>query len=774
MPYSQIDSPKGLTESGKPPETRLGTAEEVKSRVQLLQQGELEGRSQRRALVKGLVDGNPPYRPRDLRNAGRADACNVNWRVAESYLYSARNAFYDLRSEAPTFVTVKTSLGGPARRKEWSDIITEEFQRLILKYDYCFDYEMQISDHEMTLYGCGPQIFEDNYCYESVAVPCKHLLVPEFALSRPDKWEEAAVIVDYYSHDLYKRIRNEDAARKMGWEVANVKQAIMDAHPLTRNDSTWGTWEWHQQLLKNNSLSYQAESNIIKCAHYYVREFQDGADYDDEGKITHCIVQIGEHGEETDFLFKHIGRFDNWRQVIHPFYYDNDGGGYHHSVTGLGVKMFSAMEFQNRLLCNMADKAFAPKVFFKPTTANGAEILNIIKMGDWAKVPPGFDAMQIPVGSFLEEPMALNREISGMIASNLSQYRQNLSKTQGNPLTATEVEMRASEQARLGKTQLNHYYAQADCYYAEKYRRAAEAKNRNLPGGKASYEFQKWCTDRGVPIEAVRQTEWVGMTRIAGQGSPFLRQQAMMQLINTSMMNPSSAGKLNIYKDLVASLAGQMMVQRYVPEIVNFEASNQKAFATLQVSAARNGVPAVFSPDQAHEIFAQTFFEAIGMAFESLGQGADPQQVLGFVDALGGALIQHIQAMSQDPRLAEVAKEFQKQWMKVAQMADKLKAQIQVQQQQQAEAMQMRQRAAMMNGGGDPELQLKAAESRGKLQIQAEKQRGSMALKAQKTQQDMALADARTSSEITLQARKTNAEIVNQTRKTEAATTTED
>lgn len=754
-PNQLQDQPKTISKSGKAPESRLGEAPDVGNRIRRMISAD-SGRSKRRALVKGLVDGNPPYRAGDLRANGRADACNVNWRQAESYLYSARNAFYDLRSEVPTFATIRTALGGPAKRKQWSDIITEEFQTLILRDDEDFDYEMQISDHEMTLYGCGPQVHEDQWDFRSVSAPCGNLLVPKYALSRATKWEECAVLVDYYVHDLYKRIRNPESAAKAGWDVKTVRDAIINACPKTRQGGLYKSWEWHQQELKNSCFAYSAQSDVVQCAHYYVREFPEEGEED--GKITHAIVLLAQHNEQSnDFLFKRVGRFENWREIIHPMYYDNDGGGYHHSVTGMGQKMYSAFVFQNRLFCNLGDKAFAPKVFFRALNGNAAEVMNIVKMGDWARVPAGFEAVQTPVGGYLEEGMALHRELGGIISANLSQYRQNLSKTSGNPLTATEVEMRASEQARLGKTQLSHYFNQCDQYYAEKYRRAANAKNKNLPGGKASLEFQERCEKRGVPIEALRDTEHVGATRIAGQGSPYLRQQAMMQLIQTSQLNPSAAGRENIYRDLVASLAGQMMVERYVPEITSHEATDQAAIAQLQVAAARTGVAPVVSPNQNSAVFMDAFVSAAAQALGTLEKGGNPQDIYNFIELIGPAAMQHLELLKQDPRNKKMVAQLEKAWKQIAQAHDKLGQQLQQMAQQQAQQQQMQRRAAAARNGTDPELALKAAQAGADNRRKDTKLANDMRRKDTQVRQKLAIADITTATKITNQHREQEA-----------------
>jgi hypothetical protein len=461
-----------LKKNGQPPHTRMEDALESSYRVQQIMNAEKRGRSSRRALVKGLVDGNPPYRQVDLKRAGRANQCNVNWRVSEFYLNQARGAYYDVFSESPTFCTIHTGFGTVDQQDQWSKIITEEFQWM-LEQDTQWDYVNQISNYEMVLYGCGPLVFTDETDWRNEAVLNQNLLVPDFALSDVNRWEECVIVRDYLCSELYDYIRREEQARELGWNIEATKCAIMNAHPKIESGGQYASWEWHQQMLKNKSYWYSAQSKVIQAVHYYYREFPRPGEV--EGRITHCIITNpeGYQNEKTEYLFQHIGRFGSWLDIVHPMYSDNDGGGYHHSVTGLGVKMYSAMEYQNRLLCNLADKTFAPKILFRPTTANASEQLNIIQFGDYGKVPAQFESVQIPIGSFLEEGMAFNREMTGLVSSNLSSYTPSLSKDSGNPITAYEASVRASQHARLGKTQLNHYYNQLDRLYDKKYWRAS-------------------------------------------------------------------------------------------------------------------------------------------------------------------------------------------------------------------------------------------------------------------------------------------------------------
>lgn len=733
-----IDGPKGLEESGAVPTTRMQNAAETQNRVLQLREADDQGRARRRAMVKGLVDGNPPYRPEDLRNAGRSDACNVNWREAEAYLNSSIGAFYDVFSESATFATVELDTNNPLKNGEWSRIVTEEFHQLLAK-DKSWDYTMQNSQYEMVLYGIGPLLFENDYDWRCCSIQCKDLLVPNYTKSDVTTWEEAAVMTCYLPHQLYEMIQNTKTATAMGWNVPATRRAIMKAHPKTQDGGQYGTWEWHQMQLKTQSYCYSAESKVIEVSHYYLREFPTNGD---EPRITHCIVQSPlSRAEPSDqYLYQKIGRFECWEEIIHPMYYDNLGGGLHHSVTGMGTKMFSALEFQNRLMCSMADQAFAPKLLFKPTTANSEQQLSLVRIGNYAKIPGGFDLLQQPLAGMIEESLAFNRHVGNLVSSNLSQYRQNLETKEGNPRTATEISQRASEQARLGKTQLNRYYNQLDWLYSEKYRRAIKVK-ADLPGGKDAAEFRKKCRDRGVPESALDKTRFVKATRIVGQGSEYLRQASLEFLLGLISLLPES-GRQNLIGDVIAARAGQFMVDRYFPRPEVEQAPDDQLVVCMnQIGSAKNGVPPVVTDTQNHPLFAGTFLRAAAESLASVQQGADPVQVLTFLEALGPAIAKHISIMAQDKSRKAMVDEMSNQWKQLAQATEQLRSRLS--EQQQAQMEQVRKQQQVMN-----DQQLKQWEAQQEQQRKQAEFEQSMQHRSQKMQQQLAAKDVQLAQQV--------------------------
>lgn len=745
--YDPDDQLKTLSDSGRPPETRIATATQARQIYERMWQADVV-RAKKRMLVKGLVDGNPPYRQADLTAAGRDNQANINFRIGESYFNNAVGAFYDLFSEAPTYATVK--LKGPNKEQadQWSRIATTHFDWLC-RFEPTFDYNMQISQDQMVLYGCGPLVFCDEFDWRPMAVECGRLKVPERAKSDTEYWELATVEVDYLADQLYGSIRHPKEAADIGWNVVRTREAIMRLHPDYQQGGLWRNWEWHQQQLKNGSLYYSTVSSNIRCVHLFFREFCK--DNQKEGEITHLIIMAdGTDQKDGDkFLFQKIGRFENWRQCVHPMYYDRGGGGFHHSVTGMGVKMYSAIEYQNRLLCNLADKAFSPKMVFKPTTSTQAEEFSLTQFGEYSVLSEGFDLIQTPIQGVMEEGVVFNRELGNMISSNLSQYRSQQKNKQGNPKTAYEVGMDAQHEASLQKTQMNRYYAQQDGLYGEMYRRATlKGSGEYGPGSARCKEFIKRCKADGVSHEALREVECVKASRVVGQGSEFLRKQTLNEIWITVGPGLPENGRTRLVNDIIAAGAGQAAVERYNPQAdASTLPDDQVALAMGQVADMKIGVPAVVTASQNPAIFAPIFLQAADQAAGSLEQGADPKDVARFLDLSGQAIAQHIQRLSRDPSRKQLVEELTEKWQQLANLQDKLidtiSAQGEEEQQRQADMEQQQQ--TMLS-----ELALKKQRQDAELVMKNEKNRFGMAEKGLKARQSMAIKDATAAQNIRL------------------------
>lgn len=738
---------KNISEGGTAPETRLNDAKEVMEMVNKMVSAD-ETRSRTRAKVKGLVDGNAPYNAGELRRTGQSFRTNVNFREAESFLNMGVSAFFDVFAEVPTYATVKINHGDVNDSEKYSRIITEEFDKM-QKKDGNFDYLMQLSQHEMVLYGTGPLVFEDTIDWRCKPVKSADLLVPDGSKSNVADWEVCAIRSSYAVHELFAFIRNEDAAKKAGWEVGAARKAIMDAAPKDKGFSRDSTWEDHQQALRNNDLSHSSRCKAVDVAHVFYREFP--SEDDPEGGISHAIVD--RRGDGRNFLFRKVRRYKSWSECVHCMYYDK-GDGTHHSVKGMGVKMFSALELKNRLRCSLVDSAMArAQIMIQPDSPNDLNRSNVIQMGQYSVLPPNWNVVQTNSSGVLDAPLAVERELEGLMQANLSQYRQRLEK-QGNPRTATEIEAITAQQSVLGKTQLNRYYSQLDSFFAERYRRAINPNlTHDMPGAAEAMDFQKRCIERGCPRECLDKQEVVQATRTAGRGSSMERRAIMNQLMSIVTMLPES-GRKHVIEDHIASLAGYHSLNRYYPmPEEDVDTQEQQQEAARENALFKTGAVIPIAGGDNHAVHATVHLQAASEAVEAAQQGmGDLAEMAAWMQSITEHVAGHLEELSIDPTRQELMEVLAEQFKEVQKAADEMAQAVQQQQeaamqQQQQAAQQMAEMQALQNGQ-DPKDQL--------AQMRAERDEARRDMKVQndlsrknaKTQQDMALKDAKTAQQM--------------------------
>lgn len=729
---------KTIEQNGHVPATRMSDAQATQDYVRRLIQNDAR-RSQKRARVNGLVDGNPPYSAAKLRDAGRADAANFNSGNGRAYMESGSGSFYDLFSEAPGFVGIQTGYGTMEERIQYGQVMREEADR-ILSEDDVFDYTIQQSQWEMTLHGCGPLMFEDAHSVLPRSFHCGDLKVPEFTRSDTKYWDACAVMSNYYPPELYKFIKDEKAASAVGWDVKYTKNVIANAMGIKQQLGLRVDWEFYQAELKNNSLSYtNDDTKVIKLAHVFWKEFDE--------RITHAIVEQDSTtatAEGTKYLYIRVGRYASWKECIHPMYFDRGNGGYHHSVTGLGVKMFSAMEYENRLMCNLADKAFAPDVLIKPTTTEASQKFSLAHLGPFAVLPGGFEWSQTGLSANLLNGLAMKNALAGQMRENLSSYRQGPMQKEGNPVTAKQVMYDASQQSSLSKTTFNRYYKQMDLLYTEVVRRLCDL---NSPDAKAR-EFQDRCKKRGVPVECFGRIEKVEAIRVIGQGNSFMRKDAVAS-VGAVVQSLPEEGRDNWMTDFISANAGAAAAARYYPrEATRKLSSDQQAEAMQWVAAMKTGVPPVVTSTQNPVVYATTFMQAAAQAVGTLEQGSNPMEVLHFIEICGPAIMAQLQRFKNDPTRAAAYKALEAQWKKLAKIADDLKKGVQKmaehQRMQQEKTTQIMSDAELEQYQVQAEIELKKVKTLAQLEQSAAKHRQKLLQGAQQ----MAMADAVTASDI--------------------------
>jgi hypothetical protein len=738
-----------VTDSGKAPKSRITDPTQAAQICQLLTYGNQE-RSRFNARVKGMFEGMPPFNTTRLKQEAMLWKTNVNFLEAKSSRSAALVPFYDLFSGATFYAQIRTAVGNPTDRQTWSDIQTEEFDRLLKSYDG-FDFNMQQMLCDMVGFGKGFQVFSDRSDWRFRCASQDTVFVPDGTNAYTGNLEVLVIRHRFRVHELYQYIDNRKTASETGWNVDAVTRAIVHAMPETPGDASVDyNYEWLQQRIKDRELYDGIRCPIVRVFHMLVREFS--------GKISHFILRefssTGRpNGVRDEFLFKSVDRFDGFNQFIAPFFWETLDGSWN-GATGLGHDIFSIMAVKDRVKCAAVDLMFLRTgINLQAMDAASQSRVNLIRFGPVNVIPSGFTVQQSTILGDMQAPVLIERLLDDVLTNNTGIYRQRQEKAEGNPRTATEVDLTFQNQAILSASAVNRFYGQLDKLYTEVYRRVT-LKNTS---DKDAKEFRKRCNARGVPDAAIDKVDWVRASRNAGNGSMFLRKKAIAETLQLLPLLPET-GKQNFLDYALAAINGYTMVELFNPPEAKMDLpTDQENIALLENAALLQHSPITWTPTQNNIIHATTHLEAAVNAANSVTQGGSIEEVVSFLDAVGPHIGEHLKALANDPVRKQEVAQLNEQFKQLAKITDDLKERMGEMQEQQAESAQAQQQAQAIEQGVDPQTRIKQATAQADIALKAQKNQAGIQQKWMKLRQDMTLKDLRSAADIRLKRRASRA-----------------
>jgi len=731
-------------DTGKAPESRIKSAAGVRNRIGELRRAE-GTRSLRRAKQDGLLDGNPPYPPSKMRELGRANDANINLRTSEGILDAAKTPYYDLIFETPRFTNIEIEYGDdPQKNFEWSETVSTGFHNLIDGWDG-HDFNVQLEQRQMCFHGVGNTMWQDRLDWRWRARKIGDVLVPDDAEADIDELPECAVPRSIDPTKLYKMIRNEDAARINKWNIGAVRKAIIAAAPDSMRKENGDNWESYQESLRCGDISWGNKSSKIHVVDYFVKEF--------DGSITRVMVLYDQAATTTDtagndkdaFLMKKEKYADSFREILCPSFFDI-GTSLWHSIKGLAPKIFDFCELENRLTGRLIDQAMAG-LFVGADSADALQRMQLVPHGPVTVMPPGISMQNSKLAEHMQGPLAVKRDLQGMLQSNTGQYRQRNSNENHEP-TLGQAQLNAQNSAILSKGAVNRYYKTLDRRYREMLRRVLNPKlKKDDPGGKEALEFREWCMDHGVPKEALeyKRVRRIKAVRSIGYGSPAMRELVSSKLAQMlPMMDETS--RRNAQRTMLAPYVGQHQIDAYFPPASAAGLpDDHAAVATLENNALRQpGGQVLITPQQNHFTHFKVHLSDAFEHLEELKAGqAQPVAVLGHLHQVGPHLRQHLDAMQGDPTRKEQLGQMEAAWQMLSKMADQL-------QQQTEEALRAEQ-ADAPPPQPDPKTMAALAKVQGELEIKRIKTAGDLELKAQKQDAMLRLKDAQAAHDMRLE-----------------------
>lgn len=561
-----------LRANGEPPDCRISSAYHLWTMAEQLARDNVNRETKRLRIYKA-VKRFPPTGYSKLAAKKMPWQSDVNWGQLSFLVNNQRSSFIDVITERQRCCEIQTKFGNEKERLVHSDNISTAFDKALREWPgYLITKEQSV--FEMLVYGAGIGMWSQNVGWIPEHVPNGDLLFPENVQIDLGNMEEFVRRKRYTPYQLFKIIRNKEAAQAMGWCVEAVVDAIRysstgDYLKLTREElyrrMCGGDFNWGS-CINQEILVYEG----------YWREF--------DGKISKGVVlqryteivsqckkiYSNSNLKEEDVIHNHgflclkENMFEDWDDIL---YFDLEAAGdvLLSEIKSLAEEGYVGARQYDFTMNSLID---AVRVNMMLLIQGGdAEATKKLKQMEWLPIsilPAGTQAIQnrfqLPIG----EALSVMQAYMGDLFRGIGQYRINAPTNRGGQRTKGEAELDAAEGAKLSGTQLKRYSESETKYYRKLYERFVSSSSKD-DGYKFVQKFWDCLKEKGTPKEAAAFDQIVSIraNSLNGAGSPSMKMIVSEKLISITGMTAANEGQEMAIIDAIAALSGRDNVPRY-------------------------------------------------------------------------------------------------------------------------------------------------------------------------------------------------------------------
>lgn len=686
-------------------------------------------RSQNRAAIQGLFNGNPPFSPEQMTDS--MSATNTNDLSATTAGHDARKNFANAFQKPGKFFSVSIDSGPVHKRQEWSQIITNEANRVMKRGNSSKKYfeVLRSTFANVVLFGIGPVVWTDKERWCPDAVGVGDVLIPAGTLLDMDNLPFFSTYHRYTPAQLRKMTSGPKV--DPGWNIPLVNQAIKwaDEEANTLYGSQWPEiWspERTQERIKEDGGVYSSDA-MSTIDVYDFRFWSDEKDkegwrrrmvIDPWGGINgaggvpmsakDALVKPAEK-RGSDFLFNSKERTygDNLQQLAHFQFADLSAFGpfRYHSVRSLGFLLFSVCHLNNRMWCRFMDHVFENMLQFFRVRGDD-DIGRALKINLVDKGIIDQSVQFIPQS----ERWQINQQLveMGFEMAQAKMGKNSSSLVEDTPRAVENIKatVYAGEQARansLVMAAMDQAYMYQNFQYREIVRRLCIPNSRDMD----SKNFRTRCLQQGIPEEVLNVDRMdVEAERVMGGGNQQLESSIANQLLGIRPLLDPDAQRTVMKKYVMSISSDPALADELVPDqqnrVTNTIADAQRAAASLYL-----GLLVSPRPGENHSETAQTVLGEMSIIVQrATQQGPSPQDITG-LQSMGQYVGQQIQMLAQDKGAADMVKQLNQALTQIMQMVQKMGQALQ---------KQMEEQAAMNGAAGNGEAQAEMATAQAKNQ----------------------------------------------------------
>lgn len=551
----------------RPENSRIRDVESARGIFSRMEQDD-EPRSRDRARVQMNIDGAAPWNPKDLARAKMADCTNVNFLYGQARLEKAKTPFINLLTGPESIIHIPIRTGDREQNILYSRYASIAFHRMIKRWDG-WTYNFQKCVHDFLSEGVSVAWFADHITHKFRVSSLREFKFG--ARARPDlaSIEVCGIQSEWTVSELYDAIRDEGAARDMGYDVAAIKRAILNASATSgRRGTAYDEWERAAEELKTNSLYFDSVTPTIKVVTMWAKCVG--------GKVSQYIFTkepTGKDGKEN-FLFQKEEVYDGMGQALVPFTHGVGTNGLLHGIRGLSWKTFAIDQLLNRLMCRRADSTqLSSSVGIVPVDEDSMATASINYRGALAIFPPGSVLVDKPIQNIGEAAGGFIADLERTANSHAAAYTSDNVFGGSRQKSRFEVAAQIEQDAEVSATNQQLFFLPLTLLLQEMFRRVQSATQAQEGWEDIMWFFEeceRFAVENGrepgemsMWLQSVDHKDVLAVQDV-GNGSNALKRMYLEEIADrASLLDP--VGRANAIHDWTAYRVGHENADRYAP-----------------------------------------------------------------------------------------------------------------------------------------------------------------------------------------------------------------
>lgn len=570
--------------------------------------------AERRTKIKTAFEGGLPYDPKQLKAKGLAFMTNLSFNSLKGTIEARCESITKLSTDTCNLIELEPRSDGTAGPDDErvGEIVAEAFSEAVRTEGHTIP-ALATMRRETDLHGLGPITWPDDVTYYPLALERGQVKFrgdgPAVSSDHDLFMFESELQASY----VFMLLDNEEFAKDAGWDVAVLKQLVIDVyghHSETDNDSTsaYGLSPSETSLMhiRTNAFYERHQFDRFSVLHVYVREMCSPRG------VSHIIVP-GRNGQTKKFLYYKENAYRTMDECM-IWLPASTSERYARAVRGIATYLVPTEKTNDRLTCAMIDAAFrALRVTLKQSAPGVNPAVSLSEVGGTNIIAAGLDVENNGSAAQVLSQVAQVRTMLGRVGTSGIAGVDNSplpvgAKTfeGGNQLSKAEAEIMEGRRLARDENLFNQCVTIHDKIFRECFRRFMRIVNGPEPILMEYPEIVKFISDceaKGVTREVLMEVPdrfTVNMCRDLALGANGMF-QLLSSMLQATAGNLDENGRKSVVHDMYRLKFGRRAANKYCPLVSRDKTpSDQASHAVQENNAIRRSEPVLVGADQWH------------------------------------------------------------------------------------------------------------------------------------------------------------------------------